>query len=691
MATFTISVLAALQLAAAPADTVGAYEDARAAGLVAMARQARATQQATLHGYSAMAQERASAMLRTPGRDRLLWRREMAARVDWRRAGPSTVTLLGAREYVPLPGAGVRVLGDAAQEARDVAFRPDAVTSDIGVGNFRFGPHPLNPGAEADYRFRSGSTSTLILQEGGSLVMHEVVVVARRAVPELVSGSIWIEEGTGRVVQEAYRRAAEIRAGGGMPLLGGLGMDIREVVIEHGLHEMQWWLPRVVAINGFVRVGRASVLPFRYERVYSDYSVAGDVATAPPPGAPAGPAPAAPAQRWSVVMPQDPATLLTSEFLPASIFDETAGPVGDDAMDAFRGRLDDIELPRLEFAGGRLFLELAPLDQVRYNRVEGLSFNVAGGVDVAGVRALADARVATAGRVVRGQLGVATGTALGYLGFLGFDRVHAADPASRPFDAGNSLSAFLFGTDYGEYFGARGLELVRESRPESRAPWQLRFFTEQQDSVAVRDPFTLRDIFGSQRQWVRAGTGVEPATQHGAVFDLAVGGGLGPLQLHWRLLPRIEASTGDFDYARASLIGNFSAPLLTGGVGPFTEGFSVGFEAAAGASTGTVPGQALWFLGGPATIRGYPPAAGAGDGFWRARAELATTFPVLRAVLFSDTGSTWGRGGFDGTHHRLHSAGVGASFLEGLLRVDLARAMVFHRGWRMTIAVDNVL
>lgn len=692
MGNIAATMLAALQIAAAPVqDTMPAFQDARAEELVTQARQARATQQATLTRYTALAQERASATLRTPGRDRLVWRREMAARLDWQRAGPATVTLLGAREYLPVPGRAVRVLNNAALEALDVAFRPDEMASTIGLGSFRFGPHPLNPGSEADYTFRSGGTSTLVLPGGGSVVTHEIVVVPRRAEPELVSGSIWVEDATGRVVQEGYRRAAPIPAGG-MPLLGGVTMDIREIFIEHGLWELQWWLPRVVAIDGQVRVARAAALPFRYERLYSDYTVAGDVAAAPAPGTPFVPAPPVdPVQRWTVVLPPDRAALLASEHLPPSIFDEDAAPVGDYALAPIRDALDAIEMPRLQFAGGRAFVEVAPLDQVRYNRVEGLSFNVAGGFDVAGIRPFADARIATAGQVLRGQLGLAATTTLGNLGLVGFERVHAADPMSRPFDAGNSLSTFLFGSDYGEYFAARGVELVREATPGSRVPWSLRFFSEEQEEVAVRDPFTLRDLFGTQRQFVRAGIGVEPARQHGVVFDLAAGGGIGPFAVQWRAQPRLEGSFGDFDYGRASLEAGVSAPLLPGGVGPFPAGFSLGLQGATGVSFGTVPGQGLWLLGGPATIRGYPPAAGAGDGFWRTRAEFATTFPVLRAALFSDMGSTWGRGGFDGVHHRLHSAGIGLSFLEGLLRVDLARAMEFHTGWRMTIAVDNIL
>jgi hypothetical protein len=144
------AAIVALHIAAAQQqpDTSNAYLDRRAAELVALSRQARSVQHATLGAYRASARERASAVLRTPGRDRLLYRREMAADIEWRRGGPTTVTLLGAREYVPLPGASVRVVTDAAHEALDIVFEPHDFTDYVGLGNFRFGAHPLRPGEQ---------------------------------------------------------------------------------------------------------------------------------------------------------------------------------------------------------------------------------------------------------------------------------------------------------------------------------------------------------------------------------------------------------------------------------------------------------------------------------------------------------------------------------------------------------------
>jgi hypothetical protein len=676
-------------------DTAGAYLDARAAELVALARTARSAQQATLEGYSTLARERWSALLRVPGRDRLLYRRELAAQLDWQRAGPSTATLLGAREYVPVPGIGVRVLEDAAAEVLDVVFLPEEVTGYVGLGSFSFGPHPLRPGAEADYLFRSGESGTITLPDGRSIVLHELVVIPRRGAPELVSGTIWLEDGTGRPVREGYRRAAQLAGARPVPVLGRVSMEASEILIEHALWELRWWLPRTVAIAGVVRVGRALVVPFSYERSYADYELRGTSAAAadtlPPP------APGRPRQQWRVAMPDDHALLLTSRYLPVSIFDEDAGPVGLESLAPLRGRLDEIELPRSELAGGRAFVEFAPLDEVRYNEVEGLSFVVRTGLDIAGVTPFAEARFATAGRVLRGQLGVEAHSSLGHLGFAGYHRVQSADPLAPAFGAGNTLSTFLLGADHGQYHAARGTELVRASPDVARAPWTLRLYAEQQEPVVLREPFTLADIF-NRRQWVRAGVPVRQARQYGLVLDLVAGGGIGPESVQWRLQPHAALALGDFGYGQASIGASIAAPLARAGAARVGSGLMAALEAAGGVSGGTLPGQALWYLGGPATMRGYPAASAAGEHFWRARAELSTTFPVLRGALFADLARTYGAGGFEAHpalgiegHPTLASWGVGASFLEGLVRVDLARAIRFRPGWRLHIAVDNVL
>jgi hypothetical protein len=163
-----------------------------------------------------------------------------------------------------------------------------------------------------------------------------------------------------------------------------------------------------------------------------------------------------------------------------------------------------------------------------------------------------------------------------------------------------------------------------------------------------------------------------------------------------RLQPRIELATGDFDYGKGLAPRERGAPAAARHPALGADGLTVGVEVAGGASGGTLPGQAMWYMGGPATVRGDPGASAAGDGFWRARGEISTSFPIVRIAVFNDVAETRGRVGwqvfeFIEDHPRLMSFGFGTSFLEGLLRVDLARAVRFRPGWRMTVAVDNVL
>jgi hypothetical protein len=59
-------------------------------------------------------------------------------------------------------------------------------------------------------------------------------------------------------------------------------------------------------------------------------------------------------------------------------------------------------------------------------------------------------------------------------------------------------------------------------------------------------------------------------------------------------------------------------------------------------------------------------------------------------AVFGDAG--WaGRGTAISTGRPLVAAGIGASFLDGMLRLDLARALVAPKGWRMDFYVDGIL
>ncbi|HJQ66137.1 MAG TPA: hypothetical protein VJ816_07155, partial [Gemmatimonadales bacterium] len=144
----------------------------------------------------------------------------------------------------------------------------------------------------------------------------------------------------------------------------------------------------------------------------------------------------------------------------------------------------------------------------------------------------------------------------------------------------------------------------------------------------------------------------------------------------------MDAHLGTFEYARAGLTTRLTAPISKDVIGAV--------ELAAGTTGGDAPVQRLWFLGGPATLRGYPGGVIAGPDYWRGRVEVANGFPGARIAAFGDVG--WAGRGIDMTTGRpLAAAGLGASFLDGILRIDLARALVAPTGWRLDFYVDGIL
>jgi hemolysin activation/secretion protein len=100
--------------------------------------------------------------------------------------------------------------------------------------------------------------------------------------------------------------------------------------------------------------------------------------------------------------------------------------------------------------------------------------------------------------------------------------------------------------------------------------------------------------------------------------------------------------------------------------------------------------QSRFYLGGGASLRGYPGGAAAGDAFWLARAELGNSFPAARLVGFVDIGWAGSRAEF-GEGKGLAGIGVGASFLDGLVRIDLARGLSAPGGTRVEVYFDGML
>jgi len=108
----------------------------------------------------------------------------------------------------------------------------------------------------------------------------------------------------------------------------------------------------------------------------------------------------------------------------------------------------------------------------------------------------------------------------------------------------------------------------------------------------------------------------------------------------------------------------------------------------AGTSGGSVPTQRLWYLGGTQTVRGQAAGAAIGDAYWLTRAEVGSSFVGARPVIFGDLGWAGDRSDWKNPGRPLSGVGVGASFMDGLVRFDVARGIYPEKKIRANFYVD---
>ncbi len=686
-----------------------AYVDPSARRLLQRARARRDSVDRSITRYEAVVREHISAGFRAFRRDRLLYRREAASRIRWHHLRTPEVEALAAREVVPIVSTRAKVPDDLDSYFPHLVYDPaDDRLMSLGDGDFL--RHPLAEGSEWDYRFAAGDTTVLRLPDGRTIRLLELKLLPRRADSRLLSGALWIDSESHAVVQAVFRLARafdlerdiaefdedeaddidEIPA-----IFKPIRADVRYIVIEYGLWEMRWWLPRLIAFEGEVQVGPLLHMPLRFERVYGDYRVEGDAAGLPPVRIDlAGDSLRRPCRRGGgcicrdgrcrrvrVIVPDDTASLLESELLPHSIFKEGEILASEDELGEVRRLLDDLPGAPSALEPPRVYWGFQRPGLLRYNRVEGLSVGARAEIAYGAYAADLTARLGTADLRPGVELGVGR-EALGHrLRLAGYRRLAAVDPSTRPFSLGNSLDALVRGRDDGDYFRTLGVELRGRRATAGALDYDWRVYAERQSAAPAETGFSLRGLFDEDLRF-RGDLPVDGADLVGGRFALRVARGLDPAGFRWGAELSLDGAAGDFRYARPALALRLALPLP----GPLVGSI----EGAAGHSYGSLPAQALWFVGGPGTLRGYDPLATRGEAFWRGRVEVASAFPGARVALFSDAGWAGSRDAF-GTGRPLLSAGAGASFLDGLLRLDLARALREPVGWRLHLYFDAAL
>ena len=734
-----------------PAIAAGAYRDARARATIDRARQARFLQDSTLTSYDATVKQRLSAGLNVKmiGRDRLLFRMELAARVRWNQSNRVWVDVLGTRSAVPVSFPGARVLTGMAEmvpipyfsgsERLMWWFNFDGGEGDNDEDAFSY-VHPLERGAEAVYEYRSGDSATIRLPGGKEIVLHEVVVRAREASPDLIVGSLWFES-SGQLVRAAFRPAApmdlkkivdddsfeDVPAPIRATLLTPFSFDVQAFTIDYGLYGERWWLPRSQSARGelhmgFVRSTATLDQSFRYASVNGTDTLPsltggmrrlstdiGDDIGSVVQGAVDAVVPGSQFKRqrraldcatgdtvyhrerrgdirMTFAMPCDTAALAHSPELPPSIFDKGEEAFGiADARALAKDLGIDKELAAVSGSASSTTKSTVVSygwrrGLMRYNRVEGLSLGVLA------ERRLqqkydgsALLRLGTADLMPNVELRLARGTADRSTAVTGYFRLNSANDWGDAFGLGGSLSALVFGRDEGFYFRSLGAELTGTRVPSAATGVAWRVFAEQHYDAPVKTQVSLPNAFRGAEFEPNVTT--IPATEGGASARIRSAYGLDPRGFRLSTDIRVEGAAGTFDYTRGALDVNASRYLVR------NVGLSI--TAGAGTSGGTLPPQRQWHMGGTSTVRGYPPDELMGDAYWLARAEVALMGgPMLRPVVFYDAGWAGPRDEWTRSQGNVRGAGVGVSFLDGLARIDLARGLDPSTVWRMHLYVE---
>ena len=674
-------LLALLSVAAlawqAPADTSAArpYLDPGARDLLTIARERQGSRAAAIRAYHALVTERMFVGVRALRRDRVLYRKELAARLVWHRGAPDTVAVVGAREVVPLVTRDVSVPSDSdlRHDSPELVFDPASPRLQLGGGDSSFVHDPLAPGGEGNYQYRSGDTTEIgsPAPDGRTTRLIELRVVPRRDEFHLMAGSLWVDAATGDVVAKLFRPArpydfqrdasAKDRAESHVPwFLEPIRGDVQFITIEYALVDGRWWLPWMVAFDGVATIGSLATVPLRYERLYSDYEVEGDTTVGPG---------AVRRDSDSVVvrMANDSVGLLTNGALPPPF----AGSVPAASETEFREAVARFAAQRVAAGPRAGFRAGTHRWLARYNRVEGLSGGAELQFDVAGLAAAASGRMGISDLSPNGELRVGAGAGGTRLQLAAFRRLAVANPSTNALGIVNSLDALLLGRDDGAYYRAWGGELAVAPALTAPQRYDLRVYWEHQSAAVTTTQASLA-------RWL------EPSHRFASDITAPTADELGTTVTLRGLDSELlgDVAFGTFDFARARLTTGVTAALPAGLIG--------GVEVAAGTSTGSVPAQSLWYLGGPATLRGYDGLAAAGETFWRTRVELANVLPLARVVVFSDAGWAGPRAArFRG--RALASVGTGVSLLDGLLRWDVARALRSPVGWRFDVYVNGVL
>ena len=639
----------------------------------------------------------------------------------------------------------------------DAPFVPGSdqlfVGSDHGVtafmpteGDFLL-KHPLVEGADTLYRFQSGDTSTISLPDGRRLTSVRLEVLPRESSPHLISGTLWIDPASGALVRGVFgvsRRLdvardipefrEEVAGSLGYRLIPGflkpLAAEMRLVAVDYSLWDFKVWLPRRVRYEGEVAMGIVKV-PVEVEIAYSIESVAlkDEVVAEGGAQSPAGEslkevhfeteaeamafiaqllsedgeftyqpvsgflrAPGRRRSRW--ITPDDPSLLEDSPHLPPPIWENAPGFPSDSEMDEYIRLLAGIPAPRVKTALWNFSWGWGGQDLLRYNRVEGpavggrsvLALHGSYSLGASGHFGFADLRPKV-------RLDVERSTVLSRLGLGAYHELRATDLETGYLGFGNSVDAFLFGRDNGEYFGVTGAELTWRPPATARQSFSFRAYAERQWPAETNTNFALFRAF--DRDWdFRPNLAADEVDETGGELRISPWWGKDPERAEFGIglfgRSAVWRRAGDEvreHYSQASATVTAIVPVR----GQGWRRSRLAFEAAGGHTWGRAPVQRSWYLGGPGSLRGYSASTLSGLSFLRGRVEMSRTFEGVGGSLFGDAGWAGPVGEFD-SGDILYGIGVGATIMDGVVRIDLSQGLKGpKKGFRFELYLNAIL
>lgn len=707
--------------------------------------------------YTARIDQRMAVGLRTRGRDRVVYHNETAVRALWGRDRLPIVQLLGARSRYPVRGIFMREakLGWLEELPFDGPFAPGRdqlfVGSGEGAGYFipaddDYLTHPLGQGADTLYRFRSRDTTTISFPDGSRLAAVRLDVIPRASDPYRISGTLWIDPASGALVRGVYRVSRRLDMAREFPedigrtiqyrlvpgFLKPLTVDVQLVVVDYSLLDSDMWLPRTVRFEGQVAAGVLKI-PISIDYAYRIESVTrrdetaaaggekrpgrealrearfateaeeaaflaqvlsedGEVSYRPISEEEFDPGQQAIPLRW--IAPTDPGVLEDSPHLPPPIWENAPGFVSDGELREYIRLMADIPAAPVRGVDLDFNLGWGRPDLLRYNRVEGPS--VGGRFEWAmhGSYSLGTgAFYGFADRRLKVRVEVERSTVLRRLKLGAYHELRATDFESGYLGIGNSLDAFLFGRDNGEYFRATGVDLTWRPPAIARQSFSLRAFAERQGPAESHAGFAL--LRTDDEAWdFRPNLVAEEVEEVGGELRLSRWWGKDPgraefgIELFGRsaVWRRPGDEIHEF-YSQASASVAAIVPVHASG----WRRTRIAVEAAGGHTLGRAPIQRSWFLGGPGSLRGYPASELSGLSFLRGRIELVGTFEGLGGSLFGDAGWAGSADDFN-SGDVLLGIGVGVSILDGVVRIDLSQGLrERRRGIRIEAHVDAIL